>query len=68
MDVEKVIKIAIKEVLSEDDDAYEWESMPDCCEACQDLNGERRAEYGEYPGGIKGPPLHEHCRCEEFEI
>jgi len=39
----------------------QWLAAPDCCDECQDLDGEIVSIDDEFDGG--DPPLHPNCRC-----
>lgn len=41
-----------------------WLAAPDCCDACQELNGTEVGIDDEFPGGVRGAPLHPRCRCD----
>jgi len=58
------------EVYGQDDDEeeYEWTSMPGCCEACQEMDGERRPAGGEYAGGLMPGDIHDNCKCSEHKV
>ena len=64
MNLEKIVKKAIREVLSEEKE-YEWITSPGACDICEEMDGERRIEDGEYEGGLVPGEVHENCKCEE---
>jgi hypothetical protein len=44
------------------DDEDIWMVQPDCCDVCDDLDGEPRSVWSlKFP---LGPPAHPNCRCE----
>jgi SPP1 gp7 family putative phage head morphogenesis protein len=50
-------------------DKKEWLAAPDCCDECQDLDGEIVDIDEPFPdGGGDGPPLHPNCRCNVLPV
>jgi len=46
-----------------------WLTAPDCCDDCQELDGEVVDIDDEFPGdGGDGPPLHPACRCDVLPV
>lgn len=47
----------------------QWVAAADCCDECQDLDGEVVAIDDDFPGdGGDGPPLHPNCRCDVLPV
>ena len=46
--------------------AKQWLTAPDCCDECQDLDGEEVPLDQEFDDG--DPPLHPNCRCSVIAI
>lgn len=43
----------------------QWLCEPDACEDCQHLADSDPVDVNEeFEGGVDGPPLHPHCRCQ----
>jgi SPP1 gp7 family putative phage head morphogenesis protein len=49
-------------------DGRKWLAAPDCCDICQEIDGETADLDGTYPGGVDGAPLHPNCRCNEVPV
>ena len=49
--------------------AKQWLTAPDCCDLCQELDGEQVGLDEQFPdGGGSGPPLHPQCRCDVLPV
>jgi SPP1 gp7 family putative phage head morphogenesis protein len=50
-------------------EAKRWLAAPDCCDECQDLDGETVDIDEDFPGDAgDGPPLHPNCRCDVLPV
>lgn len=50
-------------------DQKQWLTAPDCCDECQDLDGETVDLDDDFPNdGGDGPPLHPNCRCDVVPV
>lgn len=57
---------AVEEGLLSKDVKKEWIATSDCCDDCDELDGEQVGLDEDYPNdGGDGPPLHPNCRCTE---
>lgn len=45
-----------------------WLAAPDCCDDCQDLDGEVVGLEDEFSDGSDGPPAHPNCRCNFLPV
>lgn len=45
-----------------------WLASPDCCDDCQELDGEEVGIDEDFKDGTQGPPLHPQCRCDVVPI
>ena len=45
----------------------EWLTAADCCDECQEMNGEKAPIDGTFKDG-KDVPLHPHCRCDVLPV
>lgn len=47
----------------------QWLAAPDCCDECQELDGEVVDMDDQFPnGGGDGAPLHPQCRCDTLPV
>ena len=50
-------------------DGKRWLAAPDCCDDCQELDGEVVGLDEEFPNdGGDGPPAHPNCRCDLLPV
>lgn len=42
----------------------EWITFPDCCDKCDELNGEIVGLDEDFSAGVPGPTLHPNCKCD----
>lgn len=50
-------------------DRKQWLTAPDCCDLCQELDGEIVGLEEQFPkGGGDGAPLHPQCRCDVLPV
>jgi SPP1 gp7 family putative phage head morphogenesis protein len=49
-------------------DKKEWLSAPDCCEECQELNGEIVGIDDSFSDGSDCAPAHPNCRCTTLPV
>ncbi|MCL2656823.1 MAG: phage portal protein [Betaproteobacteria bacterium] len=46
----------------------EWLAAPDCCDACQELDGDIVGLDELFEGGVAAAPLHPGCRCDVLPV
>jgi SPP1 gp7 family putative phage head morphogenesis protein len=46
----------------------QWITGADCCDECQDMDGEVVPLDGQFEGGASDPPLHPSCRCDVLPV
>ncbi|RSO28643.1 hypothetical protein EA761_07740 [Acinetobacter pittii] len=51
-------------------ESKEWMAAPDCCDACQELDGKIIPINESFVAGsyFKDAPLHPHCRCDTLPV
>lgn len=50
-------------------DSKRWLTAPDCCDLCEELDGEVVGLEEDFPNdGGDGPPLHPNCRCDVLPV
>lgn len=49
-------------------ESKQWLTAPDCCDECQEIDGETVALDDNFSTGDDGPPLHPNCRCAVLPV
>ena len=49
-------------------ESKEWLTAPDCCDECQEIDGEIVGLDETFSTGDDGPPLHPNCRCSVLPV